>query len=341
MGVGSKLPVLAGACILALAAANQAAAQIPPKPIPTAPAAAKPMPPQQAADRKAAAARAAIKQPEPDTVPSDGLQSDAPAKQLFGAKAAPANLQARAIGFYARGCLAGARALPINGSTWQVMRLSRNRNWGHPKLISFLERLSNKMPQVAGWNGLLVGDLSQPRGGPMLTGHASHQVGLDADIWLTPMPNRELTREERETISATMIVAPDRRDVDPNVWTPGHVAAIKAAAQDPEVERVFVNAAIKKALCRDAGRDRSWLHKVRAYWGHDYHMHVRMRCPAESANCENQPKVGPEEGCGKDLDWWFRDSILNPKPATKPAKPKPPMKLSALPAECRQVLLAP
>src|SRR6266852_58714 len=142
-----------------------------------------------------------------------------PAKELFGRKSAPANLQTRTIGFYSKGCLAGAVALPINGTTWQVMRLSRNRNWGHPNLVQFLERLAAQAPKT-GWHGLLVGDMSQPRGGPMLTGHASHQVGLDADIWLTPMPNRELTREEREEISATMIVAEDRLDGDPQVWTP-------------------------------------------------------------------------------------------------------------------------
>jgi penicillin-insensitive murein DD-endopeptidase len=279
---------------------------------------------------------------EPAAPKSDGgLKLDAPAKALFGAKKDAAHLRPRAIGFYARGCLAGAKALPINGATWQVMRLSRNRNWGHPSLIAALERLSAKVPQTAGWPGLLVGDLAQPRGGPMLTGHASHQIGLDADIWLTPMPGRELTREERETISATMIVAADRRDVDPKVWTSGHVAAIKAAAQDKEVERVLVNAAIKKALCRDAGRDRAWLQKVRPYWGHDYHMHVRIKCPADSPGCQAQDPVPPGEGCGSELDWWFRDSVLFPKPPTVPPKPKPPMTLAQLPAECRQVLLAP
>ncbi len=214
-------------------------------------------------------------------------------------------------------------------------------NWGHPKLIAFLERLAGKVLKIAGWPGLLVGDLSQPRGGPMLTGHASHQVGLDADIWLTPMPDRTLTTEERETMSATMIVAEDRRDVDPKVWTPGHVAVIKAAAQDPEVERIFVNAAIKKALCRDVKGDRSWLHKVRQYWGHDYHMHVRMRCPAGSETCENQPPVTSDEGCGKDLDWWFRDAILHPRKPFRPPKKKPALTLAQLPTACRQVLLAP
>ncbi len=242
----------------------------------------------------------------------------APAKQLFGGKAQPASMAARSIGFYAHGCLAGAVALPVNGKTWQVMRLSRNRNWGHPDLIAFLERFSNKLPQVAGWPGILVGDISQPRGGPMLTGHASHQVGLDADIWLTPMPKQTLNWEEREKMSALMMVRADRTDIDPNNWTPSHLKVIKAAAEDPVVERIFVNAAIKKALCREAGSDRAWLHKVRPYWGHDYHMHIRIRCPAGSTNCEKQPEPGSGDGCGHELDWWFAPGRLHPIPPLIP-----------------------
>ena len=175
------------------------------------------------------------------------------AKELFARKATAAPLEARAIGFYSKGCLAGGIALPVNGKTWQVMRVSRNRNWGHPTLIKFLERLADQAPKL-GWRGLLLGDMSQPRGGPLPAGHISHQVGLDADIWLTPMPDHEISRVEREKMMATMVVAEDRRDVDPKVWTPAHVALIKTAAEDPAVARVFVNAAIKKALCRDAGR---------------------------------------------------------------------------------------
>jgi penicillin-insensitive murein endopeptidase len=263
-----------------------------------------------------------------------------PAKELFARKPKPAPLAARAIGFYARGCLAGAVALPVTGETWQVMRLSRNRNWGHPKLIGFLERLADKAPKV-GWRGLLVGDLSQPRGGPMLTGHTSHQIGLDADIWLTPMPDRELSREEREEISATKVVATDRKDVDASIWTPAHAAVIKEAAEDPGVERIFVNAAIKKALCRVNGTNRNWLRKVRPWWGHDYHFHVRMRCPAGDAGCEDQPSAPSNEGCGKELDWWFRDAVLHPKPPKVAPKPKPPLTMASLPAACRQVLVAP
>jgi penicillin-insensitive murein DD-endopeptidase len=290
----------------------------------------------------AASAQAPVPPPKPAGSPPPVEDiTKAPAKVLFGEKANPAPMQSRSIGFYAHGCLAGAMALPINGKTWQVMRLSRNRNWGHPDLIAFLERFSNKLPQIAGWPGIMVGDISQPRGGPMLTGHASHQVGLDADIWLTPMPQRTLTTEERESISPLMMVRTDRTDIDPETWTPSHLQVIKTAAEDPVVERIFVNAAIKKALCRDAGSDRAWLAKVRPYWGHDYHMHVRIRCPAGSTNCEKQPPVGTGDGCGKELEGWFRWSILHPIPPLFPAKPKSPMTMKDLPTECRQVLLAP
>jgi penicillin-insensitive murein DD-endopeptidase len=265
-----------------------------------------------------------------------------PAKELFGRRGTAVAQPPRTIGFYAKGCLAGAEALPINGRTWQVMRLSRNRNWGHPMLVRYLARLSEKGAQL-GWRGLLVGDMSQARGGPMLTGHASHQVGLDADIWLTPMPPRELTRQEREEMSATMVVASDRKDVDPNVWTPAHAAIIKSAAEDPLVQRIFVNPAIKKALCRDKDPDRSWMNKVRAYWGHDYHFHVRLHCPADSPDCKPQEPVSAGDGCGKDLDYWFTDAVLHPKPSppTTPSKPRPPLTMADLPPACRQVLTAP
>ena len=126
----------------------------------------------------------------------------------------PAEAQARSIGFYWRGCLAGAKALPVDGESWQVVRLSRNRMWGNPAMIAFLERFSRKAKAEGVWNGILVGDISQPRGGPMLTGHASHQVGLDADVWLTPMPDHTLSNEERETMSAVNMVTEDGLSVD-------------------------------------------------------------------------------------------------------------------------------
>ena len=260
-----------------------------------------------------------------------------PARELFARKTTPAALPTRSIGFYSKGCLAGAVALPINGETWQVMRVSRNRNWGHPSLVELLERLSERAAR-SGWPGLLLGDMSQPRGGAMLNGHASHQIGLDADIWLTPMPDHELTREEREEMMATVVVAKDRKDVDPKVWTPAHVALIKAAAEDPQVNRMFVNTAIKKAVCRDAGNDREWLRKVQPWLGHDWHFHVRLNCPPDSPECEAQPPRDAGDGCrGKEMHRWSSDPI----PDATPSNPRPGPKMADLPAACRQVLNAP
>ncbi len=260
-----------------------------------------------------------------------------PAKEIFGRAMTPTEVQTRSIGFYARGCLAGAKALPIDGETWQVMRLSRNRNWGHPAMIAFLERFSRKAAREGVWPGILVGDISQPRGGPMLTGHASHQIGLDADVWLTPMPDHTLSRDEREEMSAVDMVSEDGLSVDPAHWTARQAGVIKAAAEEPEVERIFVNAAIKKALCETA-KGEPWMNKVRPYWGHNYHFHIRIACPAGDTACQPQDPVPPGDGCDKSLDWWFTDEALHPR-ADPNAKPKPPLTLAQLPPECRRVVL--
>ncbi|MBR1158053.1 penicillin-insensitive murein endopeptidase [Bradyrhizobium elkanii] len=264
------------------------------------------------------------------------------AKQLFARKVLPAALPTRSIGGYTKGCLAGAAQMPLNGDTWQVMRLSRNRYWGHPNMIALLKRLAANAHKDAGWPGILVGDIGQPRGGPALSGHASHQIGLDADIWLTPMPDRKLSREDREEMSAVMMVRDDRLDIDPRVFTPGHVLVLRDAAREPAVQRIFVNPAIKKALCREAKGDRGWLSKIRPWWGHDYHFHIRMRCPPGSPACEGQKPQAEGEGCKpSDLAFWFKDSVLHPKPPPKPPKPRPPMTLAQMPADCRTVLNAP
>jgi penicillin-insensitive murein endopeptidase len=265
------------------------------------------------------------------------------ARILFGAAKTPAPLAARSIGFYAKGCLAGAAALPVDGPAWQAMRLSRNRNWGHPKLVALVEKLALEAKEHDGWPGLLVGDISQPRGGPMLTGHASHQVGLDADIWLTPMPDRRLTEQEREDLSATSMLASDQLSVDPNVWTDAHARLLKRAASYAAVERIFVHPAIKKAVCEAAGKEpqHGWLRKIRAYWGHYYHFHVRIACPEGSTNCEAQPPLPADDGCGTELKHWLALVKPKAKPDTTPAKPgpvKPGITIDQLPAECRSVL---
>lgn len=264
-----------------------------------------------------------------------GAAEETPAKELFGAAATPAPVAGlRVIGSHAKGCLAGGVALPADGPAWQAMRLSRNRFWGHPALIDVIGRLA-AAARADGWPGLLVGDVAQPRGGPMRTGHASHQIGLDADIWLTPMPPRVLSVAERESLSAVSMLRDGTRTVDPARFTPAHAALIKRAAGFPEVSRIFVHPGIKQALCAQAGGDRGWLNKVRPWWGHDSHFHIRLACPPGEPLCRDQEPPPPGDGCGEELAWWLSDEPWQPRPP-----PAPPLRLADLPAECAAVLRA-
>jgi penicillin-insensitive murein endopeptidase len=270
---------------------------------------------------------------------------DRPARELFGGKPLPSVMQPQAYGFYAKGCLAGGVAIPTDGATWQAMRLSRNRRWGHPAMIELIEQFSRDARTKVGWNGLLLGDIAQPRGGPMLNGHASHQIGLDADIWLTPMPDRTLTYQERESIQATSMLQPKKfLTIDPNAWSERQARLIMLAASYPQVERIFVNPAIKKKLCDTWTGDRTDLGKVRPIYGHDYHFHIRIKCPPGSANCKGQAAVPAGDGCDKSLAWWFTDEPWakpSPKKDQKPAKPPRLATLSDLPKACAVVLAGP
>ena len=276
-----------------------------------------------------------------------------PAKKLFGAKKKAAALKPAVYGSYAKGCLAGGEKLADNGPNWQAMRLSRNRHWAHPNTIALIKRLARDGKKV-GWNGLLVGDLTQPRGGPMLSGHASHQAGLDADIWLTPMPNRTLTRKEREQTSATSMLARTSRGKLTNQklskerFTSAHAGIIRTAAQYGEVERIFVHPTIKRELCQQYPKRPAWLKKVRAQFGHHYHFHVRLACPSDSPGCKPQRAV-PSMGCDKaTMDYWFKVAYgPRKKPSKKPTKkpqkkpkPKRQIVLADLPNACRAVLNA-
>lgn len=273
------------------------------------------------------------------------------ANLLFGAKKDGSAQAPAAIGTYAKGCGAGFVELPETGPTWQAMRLSRNRNWGHPETIAFIKRLSVEATRH-GWAGLYIGDISQPRGGPMTSGHRSHQIGLDIDIWMYPPKRMNLSRRDREKLSSVNVRSKDQRSVNGN-WTRAHREIIKAAALDPAVDRIFVTAPAKVEMCKRARpSDRKWLQKVRPLYGHNYHFHVRLKCPAGSPHCQTQkPSVASlskgGDGCDESLNWWVTDYLNPPKKVEKNKKPKKdtPKKrhprdytLKDLPRQCASVL---
>lgn len=267
------------------------------------------------------------------------------ANQLFGARPAPASGPPAAIGAYNAGCLSGAVRLPETGPTWQAMRLSRNRHWGHPDTIAFVERLSRQAVRH-GWAGLYVGDISQPRGGPMTSGHASHQTGLDVDVWMLPPRRLNLTRAERESLSSVSVRTDDQRGLTRH-WTPAHAEILRAAALDPVVDRIFVAAAVKIELCRIAGDDRGWLQKIRPFHGHHTHFHVRLNCPRGARDCVPQRPTVAElsnggDGCDETLTWWVTDYLEELRRPPDPNAPRPrtarDLVMADLPDRCAVVL---
>ncbi len=262
------------------------------------------------------------------------------AKYLFGAAPAGSPQAPEPIGGYARGCQAGATQLAETGPTWQAMRLSRNRNWAQPKTVDFVQDLSRFAATQAGWEGLYIGDMSQPRGGPMLTGHASHQSGLDVDVWMLPPTRLDLSVAERESLSSISMQRASGAYTNSS-WTPQHEAIVRAAASDPRTARIFIFPGAKVAMCNSATGDRSWLSKVRPWWGHHYHFHVRLNCPAGAAGCEAQAAPPAGDGCDEAQEWV--DRILNPPPPDPNAPPPVPraeLTMANLPGQCLNVLNA-
>ena len=263
------------------------------------------------------------------------------AKSAFGGVGTASAQKSAVHGGYAKGCLAGGVELPETGATWQAMRLSRNRNWAHPEMVDMVKKLSRVAARQPGWNGLYVGDMSQPRGGPMLTGHRSHQSGLDADIWMLPAKNLNLTVTERENISS-ISTRRAKGAFTNGSWTRAHHEIIKAAAKDKRTERIFVFPGDKVKMCADEKGNKAWLRKVRPWFGHHYHFHIRLACPKGARGCKSQNPPPAGIGCA-DAQKWV-DDILNP-PAPKPRDPNAPKpkprreyKVADLPQQCTNVL---
>ena len=225
----------------------------------------------------AAAAAAAATTAAPLKIPTPWSQFKLPVKG-----------PAQAIGGYSAGCIAGALQLALRGDGFRVAKPERHRIFGHPALIAMIRDLGQKVKSLH-LPPLSLGDLGQARGGPAPTGHASHQTGLDVDI--------QFTHD-----AAKMVDAVKQQPLE--LFTDKVARLVELAASDPRVERIFVNPILKRALCQRTDEDRAWLRKVRPWWGHDDHFHVRLACPADSPACEPQPPLPPGDGCDT-LAWWF------------------------------------
>ena len=251
---------------------------------------------------------------------------------LLLALAAPAHAE-RIVSNAAGGCIQGAVELPPEGLGYETIRASRSHYWGAPSTIAALQLLA-RQAQQAGLPTLYMNDISKRYGGPFPGIHASHMTGLDADVWLDTQPKPRLSSTQRDAVEVVSLVAPGGRSIDPNRWSPQHATLIRLASQLPGVDRILVNAAIKKQLCATTTGDRSWLARIRPWYGHAAHMHIHFRCPPGQSECLDQAPPPPGESCDASLQWWF-DQLDAPD---RPAAPTAPRVPRPLPAACETIL---
>ncbi len=271
----------------------------------------------------------------PDAAPATtdaGATAPAPAPKLglvakyWQALRAPATGPALSIGTTNCGCLQGAASLPESGPGYELIRLERNRRFGHPNLVAYIRRLG-AAARRARLGPIIVGDLSQPRGGPTPTGHRSHQTGLDADIsYVAPrgIPAGHLSRRARENLVPIAVIDLKTRHTT-RAWKPKVIDLLALAASDPAVDRIFVNPAIKKMACAGRTAKAAWQGRLRPWHLHHDHFHVRLKCPPDSPLCVPQ-KPPPDDGCGASLAWWLSDrspAARAPKKETEAAAPPP------------------
>ena len=257
----------------------------------------------------------------------------------WGDASKPSNQPSESVGFYTSGCLAGGEALPLIGIGYQVMRPDRNRYYGHPDLIELIHQLGLYAAQRNA--RLLVGDLSQPRGGPMTYGHKSHQIGLDADIWLQHIPSdQQLSLRQSEQRKMRSVVNKSTGNIINKHWSPLYRDILQAAAEISQVERIFVNPVIKRKLCQQ-DENAAWLYKIRPWWGHDAHFHVRLSCPMESSECRAQKPPPKHSGCDHHLIQWIEEQRQVVRKAPRPTqstKSMPAKKPTDLPMQCNSLL---
>jgi penicillin-insensitive murein endopeptidase len=219
-------------------------------------------------------------------------RAESPGPAVWGAVREPSAGPARSIGKYASGCISGAAKLPYKGEGFYVTRPERERVFGHPLLVSLVRALGAQVKKLK-LGVLVVGDLGQPRGGPAPSGHASHQTGLDVDIWFLPLAGDKATSMiDQAAATVSRAFGSSQRRL------------LELAASDARVDRVFVHPLIKKALCDRSEGERAWLRKVRPWWGHHEHFHIRLSCPADSPECQGQEALPAGDGC-EQIAWWL------------------------------------
>ena len=224
-----------------------------------------------------------------------------------------------------RGCIAGAVPLPADGPGWQVMRPSRNRAWGHPTSSTSSSAWPRGQSLTAGraswsatWASRAAADAHRPRLAP---DRARRRRLAHADARPHAHARRARGTCLRPSPCRTGVWRSTRRFGRGQAALWSVVRRCSPRSSRPSSTRP------SRGRCRGSGRDRGWLAKVRPWYGHDDHMHVRLRCPADEPLCRDQDP--PPRGETAAAPSWPGGSARSP--TRRPRRPGQAVTLVDLP----------
>ena len=253
-------------------------------------------------------------------------------KFLFALSLLAGVSHAASYGPYSRGCFTNGDSLPESGPGFFSIQRQRDTFHGHPDTVNFVKSLGQKAEQEK-LGVVRVGNIAQKNGGPLYEHSVSHQSGLDVDIGYV--------FSKKKSGEVLVDVLKKDRSINTKLFTKESERLIQLTAQDKKVQRILVNPIIKKKMC-ETYPDQKWLRKLRPWWKHTDHMHVRLHCPKDSPECVKQSPVPAGTGCsGDQFEWWFSQEAEDMRTgkikkgsgsSSKKKKPKP------YPAKCQEVL---
>lgn len=209
----------------------------------------------------------------------------------------------QAIGFYSKGSLVNADTFPPAGPGLLKIMVPRNRAWATRDLVQILSaEAQESVRKYPGTERLQIGDVANRNGGS-IGSHESHQNGLDADV----VYYRENRVEQDPAHNAGFeenFVAQGR--VTANFDLERNWDFMSRLVATGRINRIFVDTAIKRALCEYAQRlpepagalTVETLRRLRPWPLHHDHMHVRILCPVKgSPRCIAQDEPPPGTSC--------------------------------------------
>lgn len=214
---------------------------------------------------------------------------------------ASVSFASESIGYYSSGKLKDADSIVDRGVHIHKLFTQRGRFFAADVMMDTIsdaaDWVKNEYPDA---EPLQVGDIANRTGG-VLKEHGSHQNGLDADIvYLTKNKKLQATNApfwQEEFVIKGVVTA--------NLDIERSLNLFRYLIMNQPVERIFVDAAIKKAFCTYAKKNnltadpeyKETLRRLRVEALHTNHFHMRLYCPKTDTACKSQAAVPAGTGC--------------------------------------------